>query len=719
MAGVLSVNLEIVEPRTRYERQAATIVGYDWDLYLSSNVAVDPVTKTAFLLPVPLTDEWQTTTTGAYARMQKNQYALATGTAWTSFDRNGLTGNTYLHALSTNETVYSGSAMPKNAPVFLSWYAYNAGNSRFVQMECGWGTIAGNVSLRFWSDNSVEVWRNGVYVSNGNLTDNESYPSYYGDRRGADGGVARQNAQETVDVLMIPTRGNEIIIYSPTTGGGFNASLVDVDPDEANITPADKFWWKVPEGQATVQMQAPMGSRTGGTVYSLPYYMRYPPITGDSPEIVGYLNLSGFGSAAYTMSVVDADSLAAFVPNDVLTGTRLKIVLSGDGYASPFFYGGVYAYPGNTENTTGGTINITSYVLARETARLEVGEDPSSVMFSFLTKTPDALEGTVPSAAILGNRPFEARSGTVAFITGRTNAPKRGQKWSDDASTLAFECQDRWKAFEHYLIADPEPLDGTNIGSVFAYFAGLPGYPDSDIDIEYMDFSLPVVVGASQGEWAVIPQVGDTVAQWIQRLYQDFAANMYVGWRPTVSGPKFCVYGTATLGTAAAVTLYSTVAAAGGTLTNVYRSFDEIVLEPEANDIYAFGQDRRTKLPIVAHYTDAVAINPTTAPASRPDRWLGEKYKYSLIAPEIVTQETANWCVGVLASRLAVSRRMAEWRSDFLFKSDNSPVWRGDVVKLDGEGRYRVNTISAEFRNEWGTVSAFRECVYTGERIGD
>ncbi len=84
-----------------------------------------------------------------------------------------------------------------------------------------------------------------------------------------------------------------------------------------------------------------------------------------------------------------------------------------------------------------------------------------------------------------------------------------------------------------------------------------------------------------------------------------------------------------------------------------------------------------------------------------------------------MTQETANWAVGVLALRLAVTRKMAEWRSDFLFKSDGAPVWRGDVVKLTGEGHYRVNTISAEFKNEWGTASPFRECLYTGEWIGD
>jgi hypothetical protein len=720
MPDVLQIRMEPVEPRTRYERQAAVIDGYLWDLYASENVGIDPVTLTAFLLPLPLTPEWQTTTTGVYARMGSAQYALTTPSKWTQFDRSGLVGNTYLQSLDVNEVVYTGSAVPQNCPIYLSWYAYNAGNSRFVQMWCGWGTADGRVSVKVWSDNSVEVYRNDVYVATGSLSDIMAYPSTYGTRRGADAGRAKQNAQETVDLFLIPTRGNEILIYSSTTGGGFNVQLTDVDPFVANITPSDKFWWYVQQGKATVQLQAPMGSRGNGVVYSLPYYLRYPPLEDTPFGITSYYNLSGFGSASFVPSVVDADTLAPFVPDGTAVATRLKVAMSGDGYASPFIYGASYAFQGSAENTAGGEHDITSFWAADTPARLDVGEDPSQVTFSFGLKNPATLAGSVGAIQTQGNRPFDARLGTVEFISGRTDAPKEQMNlWNDEASRLMFECRDRWKAFETFLIADPEPLDGVNIGTAFAYFVGLPGYSESDVDIEYMDFFFDVVTGASKGEWAVIPQVGDTAAQWIQRLYEDFARHMYIGWRPLASGPKFCVWGTATLGTAPSVTLYPSVEEAGGTLTNVYRSFCPDTLEPEANDIYAIGQDKRTGLPIVAHYTDDGGIDPTTPIEDRPPNWLGERRKYSLQAPEITSQESAVWCVGVLASRLAVERSMAEWRSDFLLKSDGAPVWRGDVVKLVGLGRYRVQTLSAEFKAEWGTASPYRECVYVGERIGD
>lgn len=735
--GLLQVEIDVIEPRVRYDRLAVVIDGRMWDLYLSENVGIDPVTNTAILLPLPLSEEWQTTTSGDYARLTRSEYALTTPDSWTSFDRNGLTGNTYLHSLNINEPVYTPE-VGRNAPIYLSWYAYNAGNSRFVQMECGWGQgTEFEVSLRIWSDDSVEVWRNGVYVHTGSLTDALDYPPQYGARRGADGGTGRQNAQETVDVLLFPTRGNELIVLSPTQGGGFVVQFADLDPSVGIVTEAGPFWWWVREGQATAQCQAPMRFRTSGTLYSLPTNLRYPPPEGATFAVAAFFNNPASGSAQFSLSVVDANTLAPFVADGTAVATRLCAEFSGDGIATSYLYAGIYSYAGSAEYTAAGTVAFTPYLLAADPPRLSVGDDASQVSLYLTCKEPDALEGEITNVQIGSNRPIQASlvgSGTATFFSGRTNAPQLELRANDLTSRLNIECRDRWKAHESFLLSDPVPLDGLNLANAFLYFATLPGYAESDVDIEPIDFDLPVVAAASKGEWAVIPEAGDTAAQWLQRLHEDFAATYYIGWRPTAAGPKFCVWGTATLGTAALATLYPTVDLAGGTTAYVYRSFRQSVLEPEANDIYAVGQDRRTKLPIVAHIADLDSINPSTAVNARPENWLGERRKYELHAPEIVTQETANWAAGILYQRLTPSRKMAEWRSEFL--SDNSGValWRGDVVHLVGRGRYRIQTIEAAFQHEWnagtigtatgfqaiqGTAAPFRECVYTGERIGD
>jgi hypothetical protein len=716
MAGTVNIRLDIVEPRTRYDRQAVTVDGSQWDLYASSGVGVDSVTNTAFLLPLPYTSEWQTTTSGNYARLQKAQYSLTTGTAWAAFDRNALAGNTYLQSLNINEKVYT-PAVGVNAPIYLSWFAYNAGNSRFAQMKCGWGEQSSHpVELWFNTDNSVEVYRGGTLVSVGNLTDNNSYPDDYGDRLGSEAGKSTQNAGKVVDVILIPTRGRELLILSPTEGGGFNAVFDDIPDDYSDpITESGPFWWYVPNGQATVQCQAPMRFKTAGTVFSLPTTLRYPPLTGETPDITVYFNAPGYGVSSYTESVTDASG-AAFTANGVADTVRLKYVLSGDGTATHYMYAGVIAFGGSAEQTAGGTIDVTPY--QNGGSRLDVGESPSDVTFSFTLKSPaDVVTAGAAGITTMGNRAFDARVGTVAFITGRTLDPQYQYGISEEVSKTVFECRDRWEAFDHCLIADPEPLDGVNLGTAFAYFAKLPGYSDSDLDIEYIDFTLPVVAAASQGEWGVIPEVGDTAGEWLNRLYEDFARTYYVGWRPLASGPKFCVYSSITLGTVPSGTVFGTMGSAGFDQSKVYRTFRQTTLRPEANDIYAVGQDRRTRLPIVAHYTDTASANPTTAVNARPANWLGEKWKYSLIAPEIVTQETANWAVGVLSARLSVARKMAEWRSDFLLKADGAPIWRGDVVKIDGYGSYRVNTISATFDHE-GMTTPYRDCIYTAEYIG-
>jgi hypothetical protein len=165
---------------------------------------------------------------------------------------------------------------------------------------------------------------------------------------------------------------------------------------------------------------------------------------------------------------------------------------------------------------------------------------------------------------------------------------------------------------------------------------------------------------------------------------------------------------------------FSSAYAQASAVYYVYRAYDETTLEPEANEVYTVGRDPRTLLPLLAYSSDEDSIDPTTAPASRPDNWLGEPRDYSFVAPFLISQESVNYANALLRQRLMPVRVMGEWQCEFLLKTNGAPAWRGDVWELDGKGIYRINTLSAQFQSEAtaGTVSwGWRPTTYTGERL--
>lgn len=745
MSAPIVLTLEGAEARIVHDGLNVLTDGRQWDMALSSGVGVDNVTRTGMLLPLPYTAAWQSRGDAEYARLRMSAYTVAGGTgSWYEMEP-GFAGNYYLCSRGTvsgSAIVYTTQSYERNRGIYLSWYSPAAAVEQGTAIEFGWKAPGQSLSCRVLNNGDVEVWDGSTELLTGNVRIPNSYPGSVGPQGATDGASSAQAANKYNDLLAIPCRGRELLLMSRTFGGGFNVALDRLSPTDYDqtITEPGPIWWQVPSGQAIVQM-APMRFTTAGTLVSGTHWLQRAPGTV-SGSVTLYTGTAGYGTVSYAGTVYGPSGTVAIGTAD--TQCRLGVVLTGDGVASPWVYGAAATWPA-TLGTTTATPTIGT-VLARSTIRLDVDDDPMQSRMEFGLAAPLALEGSgLPLARTLSNRPVELSIGGTAWWWGRTEAPRWEEARADEARTLTIPCRDYWSVLEQYRMTDPVPMDGMNLGSAVAHLVRMAGFTDADLDIGSVDFSLERVGAESSGEWSLLPEVGDTPAEWLRRLRSDYAPTYQMGWRPGTAGPVFAFKSPEAVGSVAVGTVYTEAGLAptwpwitgySGTAgtTPVYGSvphigmvaqrWQEQVLPPEANDVWVIGANPRTRSPIVAHYSDAASMDPTLAGTARPTNWLGEPRRYSWVDQAITGTPTATWCAAQLAARLTVPRWVCEWESSMLLKADGMPVWVGDVVSLNDVALYRVTSMSVECELEAGDAmplhgdgGVWRPTRYMAERL--
>ena len=305
--NTLRIVIDTPEMRVARDRIVTLADGRHWDI-LKTTAFVDGITRTGMLMPLCLTPQWATTTTGLYARLAKKDYTFTTtpfvavgtpppypdGTAtdqskWVEFHHD-YQGNVYLIGQGVNDRAVTNKKWPRNRPFRLSWFSYNSGNTSAVQMECGWLADDGFIALRIWTDGKCEIYKNGTQVGEGNIFEHKvTTQTVYGKetatlhRKKASKGDARQLAQQTVDLLLIPCRRRDLLLIS-NQGGGFRFTFedLDADNDDNTITPDNaRFIWQVPTGQVKVQL-SPLNFLTTGNLISEVRTLRLTP---DSDEV--------------------------------------------------------------------------------------------------------------------------------------------------------------------------------------------------------------------------------------------------------------------------------------------------------------------------------------------------------------------------------------------------------------------------------------------------
>lgn len=723
----LSLVLDTLQERLATDRLGTLVCGDDWGTRFRQNVYIDPVTKTAMLLPAPRSAAWNTTGTGDYARYQLSDYVL-TSSKWVN-DPILFASDYWLKGKDPSgnpgEGVRTVGNLPRNGGIYLAWYAANASQQDWIQMECGWSETpmvaeSSPVSLRIYASGTAQVWRYGVYQGDIQISGSET---------------AQQTANTFTDIIVMPYRRRELLVLS-NRGGGGSILFEDLDPDaeDPEMIPELPFWWSVPSGLAKVQC-APLRFATGGYVTGIKSYFREAPRSGASETSLVACDENGGTVNGYLVQPEAPDTV--FTPNGSDMVARVRIDMAGDGVHTPNVYGCHIAYEGELVNTPNAATIMDDWVVKLS---LECSDSPSDNRLSAELKNPqEIIDAGVANFLTTSNRPFELRiepaegvEDPKVFFTGRTEPIHYRDAKDDTGRRVVLDCRDHWKAFEHYIFSDPVPLDGLNVIEAFRFLLNTAGFSDSYLDLEAVDFRLPDTSSPSKGDWNVLIEVGDSVADWLSRLHQDYMATWFMGWVPRADGFKFVLKSPEGLGSTPVYTLYCSyeeaLLALGGEEAEedlrqrlpklIYRQYSDEVLEPEANDIWVTGWSPSTKRPIQAHKADYASQDPTTPVHLRPENWLGEVRKFGLFDATITSQAALERAANILFDRLTPYRVIAEFTCDFLIKADGAPVWRGDVVTLDGLGDYRIKSISAQFVREPKTGEfCWRPTRYVAERL--
>jgi len=750
MTSALSVRIDVAEPRVSRDPIVALCDGKHWDLG-KSTCFIDGITRTAMLAPLRYTAAWDTTTTGLYYRLHKTDYTFVTmpfvavGTpppypAGTATDQSKWVehhspyqGNVYLQSQGVNDTAVTNARYHKNQPFHLSWFSYNPGQQSIVQMECGWLSEKAFIALRIWTDGKTEIYKNGTFVGEGNIFERHvTSQTVYGKERDsyrqpkAAKGDSRQLAQQIIELTMIPCRRRDLLLLS-NQGGGFRFTFEDLDPDDPDntITPGNaQFIWRVPQGQVSV-LCAPVNFATSGDLYSIISAPRQPLTADDVATYTAYFDEPGYGdSLDYFVELVDPNDLATpFAPDGVKNQFRLHVSLSGAGNGSLWLYGASAVYDAIIENTDGSNVvDIVPYIVS---ADLSVPESPSDVLMKTTCRSPDELGTGLAFPETVSNRPCQISIDGFTILTGRMK-PVGGRDGPDDRSSrIMQEYRDFCKAQEEYRITNAVPVDGFEFAKGFKYFAQLPGFSDSMMDVPDLGFNLPTIGQTSEGEFALLPKEGDKALEWMKKLWEMFAQHTQWGWIPTILGPILQMRSIDFLeADAPQLTLYARIEDAvnagfsrSEAVHYVYRTLEPSSIECEANDIQVRGRDPRTGKVFMVRYVDKDSVNPTLPAAQRPANWLGESRIYELINSAITSRPAATWSAATIARRVTPARRIYPFECDMLFRDDGAPVWRGHKVTLDGIGDVKINTFTTNFEL-MDDVKFWAPSHYTGEFIG-
>lgn len=732
----VAVRIDTAEPRILRDRLAMLTTGskdgrLQWDLGLSSNIWVDLVTYSAILQPVQTKAEWSSSAAAPYGRLRKADFSL-TGASWVEHSYR-FNGDVYLYLVGATETVTTHTTWERNQGFWFSFFSYGL-NDAYCQLQVRMGTVG----IEIYSDGSVRLYKpvasmadftTANLIGSGSITDLDDRHSRQSGR--SDGAPGRMMTGMPTDVMIMPWRGREILITS-NRGGGFSFTFEDIAADAVSptITSSATMAWKVPYGQAMVQC-APLRFASSGALVSRPYTLPEPPEIGaPAPTCQAYYDAPGYGvQVAPAASAVANDGSTPFVPDGTEDTTRLRIALTGDGTNTPAVHGGAVVYDATTQDTDESEeADIAGYI---DEITFNVPESPSGVQVSLRIRDADACAAVADNISMASNRPIEIDLDGHTVFWGRTGRPDYTYNLNAHIDSVDIDCRDQWVALERYQIQTPTPFDSRDLADVIEELAIMPGYSTWNTDIEAFGFTLAPGSRAAEGEWRLIPEAGDNPAEWIERLVNDYTPKAVTGWVPAALGPTFQCATPASLGTTPALRLYATNAASHAAYIalgyseaeamqlehrGVWRTMRETVEEARGNIGSVWGFDPQIDMAVAATWADAASRVPNTVPSVRPDNWLGEPKRVSILDPALSTQAMVEYAAAVQRATCSTQRRLAELECDLLLKPDGTLLWKGECIQVESWGIYRVLTFTASLKSDargW----VWRPAQYTLEYV--
>lgn len=676
------------------------------------NTWIDPVTQTLMLRPRPLDTEWYTTATGDYAKMGLADFAV--GSEWEErLDQHWSGPWLAARDASSNPSALSNVSFPKNMGLSFSWFSYGAGDT-FLQYQLGWNDVtstAAGVALHFWSDGRVEVYRNGAFIEEGKIS----------------GARSREVRRlQVFEVMVIPMRGRELLVVSQS-GDGFSIVFGDIDPDDPDpeITPEGKIWFQCVSGATQAQI-APLRFAQSGFATSLKSSFLEAPVLGESlvefenaPWLGGvqpYLIYGdpgyGAGNQSVEATLVEWDGVTEFVPDGSANEIRARLELSStDSRFSPFVTGVQLGFGAMSDLTDGSAVSDGSELVGR--AVLSVPDRASGVALDVLVTDGDAFDALSGGQLGRGSSPVRLVVDDQTAFEGIAGP----MEWTAEYHSVTegkLEIRDRWGLLDNAVFADRVPLDGLNFSQAVRLLVEKSGIDGSRVRVSESGPSLPFAPGMVAGEWGLLIEAGDRVSDWLRRLFDTFATGWWYGFRPAAdgSGEEFFAVPDSELTIESAGVLYRSVSEGV-----VYRNLRRAILEPIANEVRVTGEDPRTGRPMQSVRTDYDAQTVGALVAARSPGWSGSIKRFALVDRGLTKQSAVDASCEALFAELAKERELVEFESEMLFHDGGGPVWRGDLVTLDGVGDVRIRSLGVDFRFEvdGGT---YRRAVYCGELVG-
>lgn len=711
----LSFELDHAQPRRLMDRLALCAAGRELESEFGENVWFDPVSDTLMLRPTWLNPEWYTQDTGAYAKLGPTDLELDSG--WeVRYDQCGKGPWIARIDSATGGTLRTVSDLSANQAMNINWFCYGAGET-FLQLECGWGTEGAGVSLHFWSDGRVQVKRNGDHRAWGKVT-----------------GARAENVQNlrVFEVALIPARHRELLILSKN-GDGFRVLFPEIPASDPSpmVTPAGRFWVRSGAGGSQIMLAA-MRFAASGFAISQPLEFAEAPLASESLEnflsegwpgqvrpgrVYGHPAF-GAGSQDATVSLVDADSRAPFVPNGVAKRVRLRVDLSTSASShTPYLYGAQVAFPARRGQTSEAEKVDRTADVRRLT--LSVPDDPAGVVLDveLAAQADDALGSRA-------NRPARLQADGTVWMDGRMEIPAWSPQPNPENQAVGLEVVDPWRALTQAVFTDRVPLDGLSLSECLRFLARQSGWPEARILVSDSPLRLPFASGQAGGEWNTLIETGDTAADWIERLIETYAANWWVGFRPGPTGVEFYALAPTDLPSEPVTTLFasSSQARAAGVpeaeiAMRLVRKLTRAKLEPTATRVRVVGLDPRRDQPLLSVAVDYAAEDPTLAPSARPANWTGEIRPLALVDASLTSQAACDWARDTLMARHAVTRERVEWSGALIRKTNGLPAWRGDAVAIAGIGTLRITSLAVEWLVAPGGPPV-TQALYTGEKLG-
>lgn len=742
MTSPLSLQIDVAEPRIGTDRVAVLVSGtinevLQWDLTNSNNIYVDPVTSTAMLTPIPITDAWNSIATTSdpfspYFRIGKASTDKASDDSWTEHVPNNVAGNVYLYGLGTNDPVTFLATTPVNQAWYFSYFSFSAGDN-FPQFQAIFLGSGGQptITVQVMADGTVQIGKNGVVIGSGALNRIDGEKGAHKKANKSTTGNA-QGAQTNVPVsfVLIPCRTRELIFLC-NRGGAFHVVFEDIDKNDPFpiILPSCKCQVQVPNGQPMMSF-APCRFASSGFITSFVQQLREAPQSTSVPVYRAFYDYSNVGAGPTVVtSGKQGDGVTTFTPDGSSVQICLQVQITSDGQSSPWLYGASAVFPPHIVNTDGThAVVLDDFVME---ASLTVPESPAGVQLTVSMRNPDEITALVSNIKQISNRPVAAVIGTIPYFFGRAKPPKFEDSANDNVAKLESEFRDYWKAFEIYEILDPIPWDRRRLKGVIEEIAMFPGFPLSWMDVENFDFELPSQGQSASGDYAVIPEAGDTAAKWLLKLFDDYSKTSIVGWYPSITGPKFRFKSPEAISTMPDTVLYTSIADAitiGGYSSDPYAddaAWRHVVndgyrvdcMEPEANALRVTGWDSRIDKAFQVFYVDSASQKPATVPSLRPNNWTGERYNVAEYDSAITDEGTASYVAGVLIQRLFNGRILADIPCEMQFNLDGAPTWRGNIIQIFGVGDFRVLTLKSTHIVE-SAIQTMRGTVYTCQFLG-